>query len=156
MRARDRDDVPAGAGAEHAVERGLVGIGDALPAAPRTIDDAVAAAALVHGAKAGRMLRRFAELPDGTSSGPARPPARTGSAASTDPGATTTRTRRARSGCTTSARPAGWRDRRRGRGPARRRRDLRARRAQPAAHPLAAAERRTAELWRDQVGGAGP
>ena len=47
MRARDRDS-PAGAGAEHRVEHGLVGIGDA------------------HGEKAGRMLQRFAELPDDT------------------------------------------------------------------------------------------
>jgi hypothetical protein len=47
MRARDRD-APRFAGAEHGVESGLVGIGDA------------------HGEKADRMLRRFAELPDGT------------------------------------------------------------------------------------------
>ena len=46
MRARDRD-APHGAGAEHGVDHGLVGIGDA------------------HGDKADRMLRRFAELPDG-------------------------------------------------------------------------------------------
>jgi hypothetical protein len=64
MRARDRD-APAGAGAEHALEHGLVGTGDALDAPPATIDEAVAAAAEAHGDKAGRMLRRFAELPEG-------------------------------------------------------------------------------------------
>jgi len=46
MRARDRD-APDGAGAEHGIEHGLVGIGDS------------------RGDKAGRMLRRFAELPEG-------------------------------------------------------------------------------------------
>ncbi len=46
MRARDRD-VRAGAGAEHGIEHGLVGIGDG------------------RGDKAGRMLHRFAGLPDG-------------------------------------------------------------------------------------------
>ena len=64
MRARDRD-APAGAGAEHGVEHGLVGIGDALAAPPATLPDAVEAAARAHGEKAGRMLRRFAEVPDG-------------------------------------------------------------------------------------------
>ena len=67
MRPRDRD-LPAGAGAEYGLTYGLVGIGDALaePAAGgmRALDDAVAAAA-ERGEKAGRMLRRFAELPDG-------------------------------------------------------------------------------------------
>src|SRR4051812_9795334 len=65
MRARDRE-LPAGAGAEYGLAHGLVGIGDALDAPPATLDDAVAAAAGMHGEKAGRMLRRFAELPDGT------------------------------------------------------------------------------------------
>ena len=64
MRARDRD-LPPGAGAAHGLTRGCVGIGDALDAVPATIDEAVAAAAAQHGEKAGRMLRRFAELPDG-------------------------------------------------------------------------------------------
>ncbi len=64
MRARDRD-LPPGAGAAHGVTRGLVGIGDALDVTPRTIDEAVAAASIEHGEKAGRMLRRFAELPEG-------------------------------------------------------------------------------------------
>jgi hypothetical protein len=65
MRARDRDDVPAGAGADHGVARGLVGTGDALPAAPATLPEAVLAASAAHGEKAGRMLSRFAALPDG-------------------------------------------------------------------------------------------
>ena len=65
MHARDRD-VPAGAGAADGIERGLVGIGDALDPPPATIDEAVAATAATRGDKAARMLRRFAELPDGT------------------------------------------------------------------------------------------
>lgn len=65
MRARDRDVAP-GAGAEHGLERGLVGIGDALATVPTTVEAAVGAAIEAHGEKAGRMLRRFAELPDGT------------------------------------------------------------------------------------------
>jgi hypothetical protein len=48
MRARDRDDVEAGAGAEFGIEHGVVGIGAG------------------HGDKADRMLHRFADLPDGT------------------------------------------------------------------------------------------
>jgi hypothetical protein len=66
MRARDRDDVPSGAGADHGLARAIVGTGDALDAPPATIDEAVAAASARHGAKAGHMLRRFADLPDGT------------------------------------------------------------------------------------------
>src|SRR4051812_42371201 len=62
MRARDRD---APAGAEHGVEHGLVGTGDALARAPASIDDALAAVRARHGEKAARMLRRFAYLPDG-------------------------------------------------------------------------------------------
>jgi hypothetical protein len=65
MRARDRD-LPSGAGAEHGIAQGLVGIGDALAAAPATLNDAVGAATAAHGAKAGRMLRRFAEVPEGS------------------------------------------------------------------------------------------
>ncbi len=63
MRARDRDDLPAGTGAEFGLEHGVVGIGDVLPAPPATFDDAVTAAVAHHGEKAGRMLRRFADLP---------------------------------------------------------------------------------------------
>jgi len=65
MRARDRE-LPAGVGAEHGIAHGLVGIGDALPTVPRSLADAVAGAQREHGEKAGRMLRRFAELPDQT------------------------------------------------------------------------------------------
>ncbi|MBB4663532.1 hypothetical protein [Conexibacter arvalis] len=64
MRARDRD-LPDGAGAEHALARGVVGIGDLLAEVPATLDAAVAAAAAAHGEKAGRLLRRFASVPDG-------------------------------------------------------------------------------------------
>lgn len=74
MRARDRD-APEGAGAEHGLARGLVGIGDALAAPPGTLDNAVAAAGETHGDKAGRMLRRFPEAPlwDGGLPEPRRP-----------------------------------------------------------------------------------
>ncbi len=65
MRARDRD-LPAGAGAEHALARGIVGIGDALDPPPATLVEALAAAASAHGPKAARMLRRFVALPAGT------------------------------------------------------------------------------------------
>jgi hypothetical protein len=66
IRARVRDDVPSGAGADHAIDKGLVGIGDVLPVAPGTLEDAVEAAGTAYGAKAGRMLDRFAGLPVGT------------------------------------------------------------------------------------------
>src|SRR5438270_4927095 len=65
MRARDRD-LPAGAGADYGVAHDVVGIGDALERPPATLDEAVAMTADAHGRKAARMLRRFAELPDGT------------------------------------------------------------------------------------------
>jgi hypothetical protein len=61
MRARDRD-APEGAGADHGVAHGLVGTGDAQDPAPATVEAAVDRA----GRKAGRMVRRFADLPDGT------------------------------------------------------------------------------------------
>jgi hypothetical protein len=48
MRARDRDDVASGTGAEFGIEHGVVGIGE------------------VKGERGSRMLRRFADLPDGT------------------------------------------------------------------------------------------
>jgi hypothetical protein len=54
MRARDRD-APAGAGGEHGVEAGLVGIGGAARDAAQAERE-----------KAARMLNRFAELPEGT------------------------------------------------------------------------------------------
>ena len=62
MRARDRD-LAAGAGAARGVQRGLVGIGDALATVPQDLDDAITMAAAEHGEKAGRMLQRFAGLP---------------------------------------------------------------------------------------------
>jgi hypothetical protein len=65
MRARDRD-LPAGAGAEHGLAHGLVGIGDALRTPPATLDEAVEAASAAHGTKAGRLLRRFAAVPERT------------------------------------------------------------------------------------------
>lgn len=65
MRARDRPEVPAGAGAAFGLAHGLVGTGDALDRVPDTIDEAVAAARDRHGDKAGRLLRRFADHPDG-------------------------------------------------------------------------------------------
>jgi hypothetical protein len=64
MRARDRE-APPGAGARFGLGHGVVGIGDALDAVPRSLGEAVEAAARQHGEKAARMLRRFAELPDG-------------------------------------------------------------------------------------------
>lgn len=65
MRAR-AIDAPADAGAAFGLEHGLVGTGDALDRRPATLDDAVEAARARYGDKAARMLRRFAELPDGT------------------------------------------------------------------------------------------
>jgi hypothetical protein len=64
MRARNRE-LPPGVGAEHGLAEGLVGIGDALATVPPSLEAAVAAAVAEHGAKAGRMLRRFADLADG-------------------------------------------------------------------------------------------
>jgi hypothetical protein len=70
MRARDRHVPGAGFG----LDRGLVGTGDALDPPPSSLADAVLAATATHGEKAGRMLSRFAGLPDGvfvwTSSAP--------------------------------------------------------------------------------------
>ncbi len=65
MRARNRDDVAPGAGAEHGLRHGVVGIGERLAAVPDSVSEAVTAAADQDGDKAGRMVRRFAELPDG-------------------------------------------------------------------------------------------
>lgn len=66
MRARARDDVPSGAGAEHGLRHGLVGIGERLDTVPESVDEAVAALADRYGEKAGRMVERFAALPEGT------------------------------------------------------------------------------------------
>jgi hypothetical protein len=65
MRARDRD-LPEGAGAGYGLEHGLVGTGDALETVPAGLEQAIAAAQAQHGDKAGRMLERFADLPEGT------------------------------------------------------------------------------------------
>jgi hypothetical protein len=65
MRSRVRE-VPAGAGADFGVAHGLVGIGEALDGCPRSLSDAILAVAQMHGEKAGRMVARFGELPDGT------------------------------------------------------------------------------------------
>ena len=64
MRSREHD-APAGVGADHALAHGIVGIGGALPTPPRTIDEAVEAAAETHDAKTARMLRHFADLDEG-------------------------------------------------------------------------------------------
>jgi hypothetical protein len=64
MRARSVD-APPGAGARFGLAAGVVGIGEPLASPPLSLDDAVEATAAEHGAKAARMLRRFAHLPDG-------------------------------------------------------------------------------------------
>jgi hypothetical protein len=65
MRARAIDAAPD-AGAAVGLQHGLVGTGDVLERVPGTLDEAVEAARARYGDKAGRMLRRFADLPDGT------------------------------------------------------------------------------------------
>lgn len=65
MRARNRD-LPEGAGADHGLEHGLVGTGDALTEAPATLEEAIVAASAAHGGKAGRNLARFAEAAEGS------------------------------------------------------------------------------------------
>lgn len=62
MRARNRDDVPPGAGAEHGLRHGLVGIGEQLTTVPESADEAAAAAADQDGDKAGRMVEKLAGL----------------------------------------------------------------------------------------------
>lgn len=64
MRARTLDLTP-GAGAAHGIAHALVGTGDALDPPPATLGDAISAAAATYGEKAGRMLGRFAEVPQG-------------------------------------------------------------------------------------------
>lgn len=66
MRARNRDDVPPGAGAEHGLRHGLVGIGERLTAVPESVDEAVAATADQDGEKGGRMVEKLAALAEGT------------------------------------------------------------------------------------------
>ena len=65
MRARELD-LPAGVGAAHGIAHGRVGTGDARDEPPARLDDAVRAATAAYGEKAGRMLERFAALPEGT------------------------------------------------------------------------------------------
>ncbi len=65
MRSRTRD-APPGAGAEFGVTAGLVGIGERVDGVPPSLAAAVAAVTAEHGEKAGRMLARFASLPDAT------------------------------------------------------------------------------------------
>jgi hypothetical protein len=65
MRSRIVETCP-GAGADHAIGRGVVRIGDAVNGRPASAAEAVLAVAQAHGEKAGRMLARFAALPDGT------------------------------------------------------------------------------------------
>jgi hypothetical protein len=65
MRSRIRD-APAGAGAEFGIAHGIVGIGEAVDGRPRSVAEAILAVAQAHGEKAGRMVARFAGLPDGT------------------------------------------------------------------------------------------
>ena len=64
MRSRITD-VPPGAGADFAIARGLVGIGEALDRPPRSLADAILALTRAYGEKSGRMVARFADLPDG-------------------------------------------------------------------------------------------
>jgi hypothetical protein len=65
MRARTVE-APRGAGADHGVERGLVAIGEPLSRVPSSLDEAIALTGREHGAKAARLLTRFASLPEGT------------------------------------------------------------------------------------------
>jgi hypothetical protein len=65
MRSRIRE-APAGAGAEFGIAHGVVGIGEGVAGRPRSVAEAILAVAWAHGEKAGRMLARFAALPDGT------------------------------------------------------------------------------------------
>jgi hypothetical protein len=65
MRARDRD-LRAGAGAEHGMAHVAGGQGRCPSTAPATLDEAVESATVADGAKAGWMLRRFAEVPEGS------------------------------------------------------------------------------------------
>ncbi|MDQ2621473.1 MAG: GAF domain-containing protein [Actinomycetota bacterium] len=64
MRARDRD-LDQFVGARFGVSNGLVGTGDELETVPDDLQEALLAATTQHGLKAGRMLERFADLPDG-------------------------------------------------------------------------------------------
>ena len=65
MRARDRD-LGQFEGSRFGVDAGLVGTGDELESVPADLDEALLAATTRHGLKAGRMLERFADLPEGS------------------------------------------------------------------------------------------
>lgn len=64
MRSRD-DGVPEGAGAERALRAGVCGLGGRLAVTPRTLEEAVAAAAEEHDERLARRVERFADAPDG-------------------------------------------------------------------------------------------
>lgn len=62
MRSRD-DDVDHGAAVEHALGRGVVGVGGRLPPPPPAgLDEAVARVAVRHGERVAARLRRFADV----------------------------------------------------------------------------------------------
>ena len=65
MRARELDAGPYD-GAAFGLERGLVGIGDALEPPPESLGEAIELATMSLSSKQGRMLERFAALPSGT------------------------------------------------------------------------------------------
>lgn len=65
MRARDRPEVPSGAGAAFGLRHGLVGIGGWLVPPPSTLPEAVLALTATDGARVARRLARFAALPLG-------------------------------------------------------------------------------------------
>jgi hypothetical protein len=65
MRARSIEARP-GAGADFAVDHGLVGIGERIDPVPETPAEAVLGVTQAHGEKAGRRLARFIGLPAGT------------------------------------------------------------------------------------------
>lgn len=65
MRARSLD-LPPYEGARFGVERGVVGIGEVIEPQPESPEEAAATLARTHNEKAGRMLARFAALPEGT------------------------------------------------------------------------------------------
>jgi hypothetical protein len=64
MRSRVAAVAP-GEGADLAVVRGVVGIGERVQPSPATVAAAVLALTMEHGEKAGRMLHHFAVLADG-------------------------------------------------------------------------------------------
>jgi hypothetical protein len=65
MRARVIETRP-GAGADFAVDHGLIGVGERIVPVPQTPAEAVLGVTQIHGEKAARVLARFIGLPDGT------------------------------------------------------------------------------------------